>query len=262
MNTIKQPLARPCVAIPVYKEVLTEAEIRSLKQAAVIFSDTPTYLVCSPKLKIELYTQHFPLLKIKTFDASYFDSIEGYNRLMTSREFYSSFSSYTHLLIYQLDAYVFSNKLIEWSEKPYSYIGAPWLYYELSSIRQLHCVLPIWHRMRILKPFRSIFSQKHLVGNGGFSLRFIPIFESLSDTIENDFELNKLRSRLNEDIIWSIVAPEIDANFKVAPWKEALQFSFEVNSEIAFQLNKYQLPFGCHAWEKHGYTTFWNKFIK
>ena len=31
------------------------------------------------------------------------------------------------MLIYQLDAYVFKDELLNWANKGYDYIGAPWL---------------------------------------------------------------------------------------------------------------------------------------
>ncbi len=46
---------------------------------------------------------------------------------MLSPTFYDAFQAYRYVLIYQLDALVFSDRLTEWCEMDWDYVGAPWL---------------------------------------------------------------------------------------------------------------------------------------
>src|SRR5690606_35437868 len=48
-------------------------------------------------------------------------------RLVLSRRFFRSFITYEYILIYHLDALVFSDQLREWCAAGFDYIGAPWL---------------------------------------------------------------------------------------------------------------------------------------
>lgn len=63
----------------------------------------------------------------KRFDARYFGSPDAHKRLMLSSQFYRMFEEYEYILLYHLDALVFSDELIEWCDEEYDYIGAPWL---------------------------------------------------------------------------------------------------------------------------------------
>lgn len=44
---------------------------------------------------------------------------------MLEADFYRRFGKYKYMLIYQLDAFVFSDKLLDFCEMGYDYIGAP-----------------------------------------------------------------------------------------------------------------------------------------
>lgn len=65
----------------------------------------------------------------------------------------------------------------------------------------------------------------------------------------------------NEDVFWSKAVPKRVSWFKVAPPKVALEFSIERRPKDLFEMNNFQLPFGCHAWEKYE-PEFWVKHIK
>jgi hypothetical protein len=49
-------------------------------------------------------------------------------------------------------------------------------------------------------------------------------------------------------------------DYTIAPVNEAIKFSFEANPEFLFEKNNYQLPFGCHAWQRYD-PLFWEKYI-
>lgn len=218
------------VLIPVYREKLTELEGISLRQAVTILKAHDIYLIMPELLHIhtgyELNEERFP--------NGYFDSVHSYNRLMLSTEFYERFSRYKYILIYQLDAFVFSDRLEYFCSMGYDYIGAPWIdgafYYRDSG----HM---FWH-----------------VGNGGLSLRRVGSF---INALRSSQEL-LVNNRVNEDLIFSALGGE---SFHVAPESAALEFSFEMNVRECYERNGRRLPFGCHAWHKYD-LPFWKPWIE
>ena len=218
------------VVIPYYKEELNELEIIAFEQVKKILGNYPIYAVLPEKMQ---KSNTFTVEKI-FFEDRYFESVKTYNKLMLSQEFYYKFREYKYILIYQLDAFVFEDRLMDFCEMDYDYIGAPWLQGQFYYLDSKHI---IWH-----------------VGNGGFSLRKVKsCIKVLSDNQEflNDFDKN-------EDFFFGIYS---GVEFKVAPLDVALDFSFECDVKECFRLNNSRLPFGCHAWERYDFS-FWKKHME
>jgi hypothetical protein len=269
------------VIIPVYKCIPTYAEIKSFQQCLKVLGKHRVTLVCPVSLDLSFYLSMGTKLKkeieINRFNDSYFSGIEGYNRLMLSVEFYRRFKNFEYILLYQLDAWVFKDDLEFWCKKGYDYIGAPW--FKLSS-------------------HHGSVNEFLTVGNGGFSLRRIPSFldrfynkESLfkykvlkaihpkktgiiknlqravliflrSCGLKNNIDYYSKRFASNEDGFWSIFLQKSNIPLRIPGCEEALNFSFERFPEWLYEQNGKELPFGCHAWEKYEYETFWVNFIK
>lgn len=203
------------VLIPVYKNELCRSEQISLQQCKKILGRYPVILVAPQTMKIE--NSELSDLPVERFPQSFFNGIFGYNRLMLSKDFYQRFERYEYILVYQLDAFVFSDRLQYFCGLGYDCIGAPWLqgYRYITGIerRYLH------------------------VGNGGFSLRKVSIFlEVLNEKTVKDIEEP-------EDVFWASCK-----KLKIAPVETAISFSFEAQVRKSFALNQGRLPFGCHAW--------------
>ena len=49
--------------------------------------------------------------KVARLPPQFFKTLKAYNQLMMSTEFYKMFSDFDYILIYELDAFVFSDKL-------------------------------------------------------------------------------------------------------------------------------------------------------
>lgn len=218
------------VLIPYYKDTLSEAEQISLKQCLKVLSAYPIILIIPDNME-KAECQHEDVLYEKV-PAAWLESVAAYNQMMLTLDFYMRFKKYEYILIYQLDAFVFSDQLDRFCQYGFDYIGAPWLtgikYYKDFT----RCV---WH-----------------VGNGGLSLRKVDSFIRIlmNITIED--------SSVVEDIFWASCEGE---EFRVAPIDIALQFAFECDAEKCYLLNGNCLPFGCHAWEKRNYT-FWKPHIE
>ena len=126
----------------------------------------PIFLVTFEQLDTGFYAdlaaKHGVTLQKKLFDASLFANIDGYNRLTKDVNFYKAFSDFEFFLIYQPDAWVFSDQLEYWCSQNYDYIGAPWI--------------PGGGEID-LSPYDGYKFVKS--GNGGFSLRKTEYFVRL-----------------------------------------------------------------------------------
>lgn len=226
---MKKRSCKYAIVIPIYKEILNETENISIRQAFRIFSEYDIYLVAPQGLEINQYQ-----VKVEYFPSKYFESIKAYNSLMLSVAFYERFAEYNYILIYQLDAFVFFDKLDYFCDLGYDYIGAPWLY----GIYNYVSPLP----------------RMCHVGNGGLSLRKTKSFIKLLKMKQDEL----IYFSANEDVFFSTT--HVDW-FCVAPIEIGLQFAFEREVEECFQRNSRSLPFGCHAWEKYN-IKFWKKYIE
>lgn len=214
------------VVIPYYHRKLTETEKISFHNCLDVLGHYPVVLVVPEGMGEEDYPSE-PGLLFEAVPDGWMESVESYNRMMLCKDFYSRFLQYEYILVYQLDAFVFSDSLERFCGYGYDYIGAPWLpgmYYPHNLER---CM---WY-----------------VGNGGFSLRKISSFLRILDTCPTD------SITVHEDIFWASRESE---QFRVAPVEIALQFAFERYVRQCYSLNHNQLPFGCHAWEKYDFG-FW-----
>lgn len=219
------------VVIPIYREKITSLEQVSLAQAVNILGEYDICFIVPQSLKWESEYK----IRIVKFADDFFTSRKAYNRLMLSVEFYKRFENYEYILIYQLDAFVFSNQLKEFCKLKYDYIGAPWICGRQYYLNKKNC---IWH-----------------VGNGGFSLRRV---SSCIRLIGSNYKLVDVCSKLNEDLFFAMGN---SASFKVAPVEVALTFAFERQVEKCYLMNKRKLPFGCHAWERYDFE-FWKPFFE
>jgi len=255
------------ILVPIYKTKFTADEKISMRHLKHYLNQYDIYFFIPEKIKNKLRVKK---TKIITFPDKYFISTQSYSKLLTLKNFYLRFKKYKYILIYQPDALVFSSNLDIWTKKNYDYIGAP---YFRSKIGYLTCTK------------NSPVSG----GNGGLSLRkvqsFIKVIEKAEKlairsskntlTIKLWFVISVLSNKsrgmwlktppscypFNEDGFWSFEAPKYYPKFKVAPFKEALKFSFERYPKRSYLLNKKCLPFGTHAWARYD-RNFWLPYLK
>jgi Protein of unknown function (DUF5672) len=84
-------------------------------------------------------------------DRGHFGSAKNHNRMLYRTDFWEKFVDYEYVLMYHLDALVFSDQLQEWCDRGLDYIGSPFL----------QCADAPWVRVE-------------RVGNGGFALYRVP----------------------------------------------------------------------------------------
>lgn len=226
------------VVIPIYKLILTENEKISLKQLNKILGDKYNIVFIAPESLSFDYGNEYNYFKIERYSDQYFKNTASYSEMLLSVAFYQRFSKYQYMLIYQLDAFVFSDQLENFCHMDFDYIGAP-----------------------IPKAFNLWRSIGCFVGNGGFSLRKIDSTIRLlenKDHILGDHPMKKTFKEI-EDLFFAFCGTKKEFNFKVAPVSVAMKFSLEYGSLL--KKLKTKLPFGCHGWYKTN-TYIWKPFIE
>jgi hypothetical protein len=239
------------IIIPVYKKDMTRQEEVCFEQCIKLLKNHPIYLITPYGLDTTEYIKEYPL-KIRQFHPEFFLGIKGYNKLLLSRLFYEQFIDFDYILIHQLDAFVFSDQLIEWCNKDYDYVGAPWINNNFTIF--LHIV-------RKVSPLKSLkwlykYGFRNTVGNGGLSLRKVSSFLSCFDTDKNFINIWKG----NEDCFWSFFAQNKDKPFKIPIFSEAAKFAIENSPSDLIKMQNGALPFGTHAWGKN--IEFWRYYFK
>jgi hypothetical protein len=208
----------------------------------------------------------YPGFLEKRFPPRYFGSAQAHAALLLSKPFYEAFLDYEYILVYHLDALVFSDELAAWCARGYDYIGAPWL---------------------MSPDTPHITAEK--VGNGGFSLRrvrsFLRVLGSKAYFVDPDEYWRRYRERsgllaravnwprkyvkrlgwfndvrwhvrwalhgdVHEDRFWAEYATHYDPSFTIAPVDVAMRFAFEAEPRRCFERIGRRLPFGAHRWQK------------
>ena len=265
-----------CVIIPIYKEKPTDWEIASFRQVLKVLSRYDIFLYTYQGLDLSIYTNESTNLNknfnVEYFDQDFFSSVKGYNRLCLSVDFYRRVSKYEYMLIYQLDAWVFRDELEFWCNKGYDYLGAPFFDNFGShengdklwtvgnggfSLRRIKfCInflsykLPIYYHIDFNKGVRSFFKS---------CLKSIGVRNTIKWYVEH------MNCWINEDAFFTIFIKNM-SNKKIfipnLPQPEdAASFSFELSPSYLYGICGNKLPFGCHAFEKYEYETFWKRYI-
>lgn len=253
------------VLVPIYRDSLTPDEEISLRSIASVLADYPIFFVKPEHLALTGVGKRFPQIGAECFDDSLFTSIHAYNTLMLSTAFYERFSQYRYILIAQLDAFIFCDELHDWCQKGYDYVGAPWIVRSIynnpfmrlcSKIKRAYCNITG-------KPNSQITGNK--VGNGGLSLRKVEAHIRATRTLAHEVEQYLAHQHyhlFNEDVFFAIEPNRHGLDFKYPDYKEALKFSFDKHPAYCYKLNGFQLPFGCHGWNKKRMIKFWKPIIE
>lgn len=215
------------VVIPAYKTKLNTFEHDSLVQCVkTLGNQYEIVLACPHSLDISsYYIIAGRALSVLRCNDSFFRSQKTYSDMCECWQFYDAFNDYQYMLIYQLDAWVFENRLKEFMDMGYDYLGA-------LHLPGVHCVLGE-------------------CGNGGFSLRrisrFIEVCKKTDFTSFKNYEDCAFTQQLKKE-------------FNLPPMKICYRFSFQELPSRFYSMNGNKLPMGCHAAEKFG-KTFWKQFI-
>jgi len=257
-----------CVVIPVFRIPLTRTEQVAFDRCGAVLQRHPMILLVPESLDLRGLLQRHPNMRAESFPDQCFKSPYFYNRLMLSDAFYERFAAYDYILLHQLDAFVFSDQLMEWCRCGYDYVGAPWIWSTRSPTptyrfyRGVMRVLWRWtarpnaSQGRLDKPF--LRQLAYAAGNGGFSLRRVARMRQMLAAFPARAELyrsampgvssDRPAARWSEDVFFSVETNRYARNVKIPSLKTAARFAWETNPAVAARLTGGSLPFGCHGW--------------
>lgn len=277
LTRIKTPRKRVAVMVPLVASRLNDDEEISMRHLREFLDGYDKFLLVPEDLEVEM--EGFTALRL---DKKHFGSAANHNRMLYRTDFWEKFSDYEYVLMYHLDALVFSDQLEEWCGRGLDFIGAPFL----------RCPESPWVR-------------EERVGNGGFALYRVPSvlkvlwsryigdpskfwedrFWKERETLRGVLrplraavpgwlkgkatsglrgQLKKIdRTEVNErgnDLFWSDEAKRHWPEFKVGTLEEGLAFAFETQPSVSLERVGGRLPFGCHAWGRYD-RGFWEKYL-
>lgn len=250
---------RVCVIVPVYRTDLSPSEQASLERCLKVLGTHPIILAVPDTLDVTGLLARHPGLRCETFSAPYFTSVKAYNRLMLADEFYARFAAYEYMLVYQLDAFVFSDQLLSWCDRGYDYVGAPWIPHGRTPSRLQLIKAAIRRRYFRLtnRQYRQgrgdHHAQQHYsAGNGGFSLRRIATLRAVLKRLAERSEPYRQGTRTPwaEDVFFSVEANRYRTLVRIPGFVESLEFAWENHPQVAADYCRVPLPFGCHGWDK------------
>jgi len=260
------------IVVPISnRSELTPSEKMSLRHLHQHLGQHDIFIVAPEGLDIE-----FPGLKIKRFSPKYFGSVQNYQRMVMSSGFYKTFGEYEYMLTYHLDALVFSDRLLDWCEKGYDFIGAPWVKHDDSPNKDSIYEGKVGNSGFALKKIDtfirlfdsdcyaySIFDRwAHTYGNKSFFRKLIGIPSFFLGLFKrfNGIEWEVANWQRSEEVFLITRATHYLPSYRVPDVEEALKFAFEIVPKYCYELNSHKLPFGCHAWERYD-EEFWEPYL-
>lgn len=263
-----------CVIIPVHKPELTLDERISLGACKKWLTKFSCFLVYPAGMDISAYQLIHDGLLPHPIDPVWLSSVERYNKLKLSLNFYNMFRRFEYMLTYELDAFIFHADFDSVNAFAFDFIGAPFFegYWAAKSespfiqgcnsgfsIRNIQSCIKVLSGMKKYRVHWFLYTI-FLSRISSLRSRLNKLTKKRFDVfVTGKFGFHFADFHLNEDVVWTEVVPRLFPEFTVADSVHALKFSFEYNLEKSLELNNGKLPLGCHAWFKH--MDFWKTYI-
>lgn len=218
---------RCIIVIPVYKEFtqMNANEQAAIKNTLQVLKNYAIAFIGPGRIK-DSYKNLGVFIPLKLERMTYKD----YSKLCKDSQFYEMFMTlgYRYMLLVQQDVWILNDKLEYFldifDKEGLDFIGAPW--------------------------YKVPFAKDGTVGNGGFCIRRLEKFRDVC---------KKYTGGGNEDVFFLMKHKK---EFKIAPEKLALEFSWEEKPAFAYYLSKGKLPMGSHAYASTpDRIGFWKNFI-
>jgi hypothetical protein len=207
----------------------------------------------------------YPGLIPKRFPNRYFRDARAHQALLLSEQFYRAFEAYEFVLVYDLEALVFSDRLAEWCRAGYDYIGAPWLISpDTPHITEQKVGSGGFSLRRVRSFLRVLASRRHFVPPDDYWRSYVARTGRLTRLLNTPRKYLKrllafngvrwhvrtaLRGDVHEDRFWSEYATYYDPAFRIAPVDVAMRFGFEAEPRACCE-RVGGMPFGAHRWRQ------------
>ena len=227
--------------IPIYMEELSGNEKRSLDEVCEKLKNVPLEFMAPGNLNCEWYRNTYPNIPIKSFDCWDKQSLQDYNDLLMTPEFYRTFEEYEYIFIFQTDARFLGteNQLIAFADKGFDYIGAPW---GQNGMRFLKRVIPGAGHSKLLRKLEGEVIAR--VGNGGVSLRRVSAMIRFLESHKK--ELSEWEKA--EDLFIGYYGAKHPKSIALADVETAYSFAMEMDMEEYIKAGR--IPMAVHKWEK------------
>lgn len=236
---------------------MNDREQNAFCQGIKILGTHPFVVVHPQAYSVDYLKKKYNGITSLALPNEHFQSVDTYNRMLLSPWFYRHFLDYEYMLIYQTDAYVFSDQLDYWTTMGYDYIGAPWMLND--NIYQRTIGQWITRAKQLFPIHNNHVHSAHLfhhVGNGGFSLRRIPKMLEIMERNQDFISTLKGKHERQEDVVISVLLKEKE-QLNIPSWRLALYFSFEKAPAKCLELTNGVFPFGCHDTNNRNWESFW-----
>jgi len=275
--SVAAPTKRVAIMVPLPSPDLRPEEQVSMRHLRRHLDHYDKFLLVPKGMRVRMDG-----FRIMELDRRHFGSAANHNRMLYRTDFWEKFADYEYVLMYHLDALVFSDRLLEWCGKGLDYIGSPFLICKDAPwVREERCgnggfalyrvpsVLKVLWNRYLADP--SKYLEDHCSRFIAFQNRVIkPLRMAAPSWIKNSAphnlrgQLRKMdRAEVNErgnDLFWSDKAKTFLPGFRVGTLEQGLSFSFEMEPRRCFERAGGKLPFGCHAWGRYD-RSFWEPHL-
>lgn len=272
LNDMPPPSKRVAIVVPLSSRPgFNDDERLSLRHLQRHLSAYDTFMLAPEGMEVE--DVGYEVLR---FDTKFFGSGSAHAGMQMSPSLFEPFIDYEYILMYHLDVLVFSDQLIQWCDKGWDYIGAPWLPCEetpwvtepevgnsgftLFNVR--NCLRVLYSPRPTIDPLtelgKTIGSDQPLTGKLKAVPRLLRKMLHRYNCVEKEVSYYLERKRAS-DLFWSRQAKHYLPSFKVATYEDGLQFAFETEPKWCFE-ELGHLPFGCHAFERYD-RAFWEPYM-
>lgn len=260
------------VVIPTHKASLSDPELASLRNTLDVLSAWEAFIVLPRDVSPAYYEDFgrgYRTLSVLNLEPGHLGSIENYNRMALSADFYRKFEAFDYVLICHLNSWVFRDELSYWMSLGYDYVGAPLFLPEPAyfrsvlalmapvggngglSLRRTRKMLEVTERLKVRFNYalfgRCVF---FLIRNRRYDL--LKIFLRICRAIRSDHGEFQRRYNVYEDVMISVIYALLDPSLRICPPGVSARFCLEVNmEEIANNNLKLKLPFGVHGYDKY-----------
>lgn len=250
--------SKVCIVVPLHKEELTEYEKISLQTIQKHFIHEKKFLITYSENKFDI-----PNFEKKIFNRDYFKSVDTYNNLCVSIDFYKNFQDYKYILICQLDVIVIKNEILKYIDDKISYIGAPtgkknpffrknkrlWARRYFCnggfSLRNVNDFINTLESNRIRFPLNLLVVYECM--KSGFFKFFILYFKTLFYKKKFKGEFFAKNFYLKEDTFWTYFSTLFNDDFRLPTLKQSTSFSFDGDPYFYYKKNKKNLPMALHG---------------
>lgn len=240
-----------CIVIPVYSVELSPIDKIGLEKLYKVlgYKKYPTKFVCPKGLDLTNYRKIYPNFDIEEFDTKWFKGIYEYSQLCLQYEFYDRFSNYEYMFMYQLDSYIWEDRIEEICNMGYDYIGGP-----------VFSGLSKWDLIN-----KDTGKYEPKVGNGGCGWRKIETFKDICNP-EGEF---RKTYNITDEILANVViedkyfSNDIERKYDLykPSYQKALSIVWDMSvPEIYDKWGYKKLPMCAHALYK--YPTFWKDKVE